>query len=164
VERTLVYTTNPLLSSMRVMDFRTVANICFNFLIFVFVIWSRKRLEFQYKYFNIFLNVYLLQMFIYFSLYEIVAVSERLKFFTWISNIILIPYFIVLFKSRTEKLLPYVVMIFYCFIFSSSYILERPATISYYPYQNYVVYKAFDIKSSGKQRLKEQEKVFASYE
>lgn len=155
----VVYTTNSSLAVERTLGPFTILNIFFCTIIFCVSILNRNRLGKQYPYFNIFLNIFMLQIFAFFYLFEFLDLSERLKFYFLVSNLVLLPYFISLVRSNLSRYLVYGCIVLYALIAGRAYIFEADFTIAYHPYQNYLFSKFFQTKSSGFIRLREHERI-----
>lgn len=155
----VVYTTNSSLAVERTLGPFTILNIFFCTIIFFVSILNRKSLSKEYPYFNIFLNIFMLQIFAFFYLFEFLDLSERLKFYFLVSNLVLLPYFISLVSSNLSRYLVYFGIVLYALIGGRTYIFEADYTIAYHPYQNILIHKIFQIKSTGFNRLILQEKI-----
>ena len=107
------------------------------------------------QYFNIFFNLSLAQFFCIFTFYEFYEMSERFKFYFLISEVILFPWLIVSFYYRYQKQITLCMCTIFIFFNSYIYFLEFPTSIAYTPYQNYIIYKMLDKKSTGYERLQE---------
>jgi hypothetical protein len=155
--RILSYTQNSIYSAPKIFSFGVIM-LC---LIFIFLCIYRNFLEKKYSYFNIFFNIFLLQVFVYFVIFEFSEISARLRFYTFLSTIILLPYFISLFKEINGKMLCFFIIIFYGFLFARPYMLNYDDAIAYNPYQNIIVHKViFNKKSDGRERVMIHEKKY----
>jgi hypothetical protein len=151
------YTSNSLFSIKRIFSVGSILNIAIILLTLIF----RKKLENVMPNFNLFLNLMILQLFFYFVLYEYIEFSGRLRFYTLIAYIMILPYFIKVFKSLADRIIIYFIIVLYCFSYSYIYLIGKSEqTISYHPYQNYLVYKLTNKKSDGKERLNQYYKYF----
>ncbi len=153
----LVYTTNTAFSSERQLNTTTVINILLNIVIFFVLIKNRKRLEEAYPYFNLFLNIFMLQMFAYFCLYEFLEIAERMRLYFLVANFILLPYVIGIHKNVAKRLAVSSAIVLYSFLYAHSFLLESLTTVAYHPYQNYILYKVFQKESTGMERLRQHE-------
>lgn len=149
----LVYTTNDKFAEGRQLTANTIASILFYITTFAFCIFYRDRLEERNKYFYLFFNIYICQIFAFFCLYELIEMADRLRLYFLISNVVLFPSMIYLFQVKKERILAFTYAGVFAFFSCMPYILNAPTTIAYYPYQNYVIYKMFNIESTGPQRL-----------
>lgn len=150
----MAYTANDTFSAARALNLRTILTSVFFISFLSFFIYYRKRMEEKYPYFNIFLNIYVLQIFVFYGLYEFTEMADRLKLYMLISTVVLLPYAAYYFRSFYLRS----VVATYVFIFSifscQAYVLEAPTTIAYHPYQNYILYYFIgEEKSTGEQRL-----------
>jgi hypothetical protein len=144
------YTSNSLFSINRIFSVGSILNI----VIIIFTLTFRKKLEIVMPNFNLFLNLMIIQLFFYFVLYEYIEFSGRLRFYTLIAYILILPYFIKVFNPLVDRIIVYFVIVLYCFSYANIYLIgNNQQTISYHPYQNYIVYKLTNKKSDGKERL-----------
>jgi hypothetical protein len=155
-EKALVYITTKSFAVPRTIGIGYFLNL----IVFLVVILFRKKIEEQ-KMGNIFINLFFISLFVYYYMYEIIEVSNRFRYMFMISIIVLFPYFIQSYEKYLNKLLVLFCVALYSFAFSSGIFLERPQTIAYYPYQNYLIYKWFDKKSTGKERLQKSHEHFS---
>lgn len=86
-------------------------------------------------------------------MFEISEINSRISAYLIIFLVIEVSDIIQHLKINFNKIVFYSIITIYCFMYSSVYLLEKPATISYYPYQNYIIYKLFGFKSTGEERL-----------
>ncbi|HRO42879.1 MAG TPA: EpsG family protein [Flavipsychrobacter sp.] len=163
IGKAIVYTTEESFASGWKVNLSMILNVVFSIIMLLLLLIFRKRLSVRFRYYNLFLNVYVLQLLIYFSFSELLEVAERMKLYFVIGNIVLLPYLIGTVRRLSLKVGVTVLIALYGAIGSRAYLLERPATIAYHPYQNYIVYKALDLRSTGKERLKEHYRIFESY-
>ena len=156
--RLLSYTTNTYAAS-REFNRGTLISIIFYIFTFAFALYYRKALENRFKYFNVFFNIYLCQIFTFFCMYEFVEMADRLRLYFLIANLIILPSFIYLFHIKTERLVCFIYIFLFSLFSCQPWILSSPMTIAYSPYQNYLVYKIFGVKSTGYERLQKQSQV-----
>ena len=154
MEKALVYTHSEKFAKTRVLNLTTIVNSIFIISIFIFLIVRRRKLE-HCNHFNFFLNIYLLQILAYFSISELVEVSNRMRLYFVVANVILLPLLLQTLKDIYIRTSAVILVIFYCGVCANSYLLERPMTVAYHPYQNYLMYKWFEKESTGQERLKE---------
>lgn len=152
----LFYSTYVSSTLSREFSLNTVMNILFYVLTFCLLMFYRRDLEKSNKYFNIFLNIYICQIFTFFCMFEFIEMSERLRLYFMISNVIVLPSLVYLFYSKTERILIFAYVVSFSFFSCRPYILNATTTISYHPYQNYIIYKAFNLQSTGNERLDKQ--------
>lgn len=143
----------------RVLNANTIINVLFFIVTFFLLIYYRKHLEKQNAFFNIFFNIYILQIFAFFCMYEFIEMADRLRLYFTISNLIILPSIIYLFYSRTDRLMAFMYVGVFAFFSCKPYILNLPTTIAYHPYQNYLIYKWFNIESTGEERLKKHAEI-----
>lgn len=86
-------------------------------------------------------------------LYELSEVNTRVSAYLILFLVIVAANTIEHLMIYANRLIFYSILTTYCFIYASVYILEKPATLSYYPYQNYLIYKCLGIQSTGEKRL-----------
>ncbi len=155
--KALFYTTSSVFSVKRIFNIGFIANN----LIVIATLFFREKLNEKIKNFNIFLNLIILQLFFYLVMYEFIELSGRLRFYTLISYIIILPYFIQIIKTLKGKMIVLTLIILYSFtyvrIFTSN---NRVESISYNPYQNYFIHKMFHKRSNGTKRLERYHKYF----
>lgn len=123
-----------------------------NMALLLVILWRRKYIE-EYKYANIFINMFFVANVIYYYGYELIEISNRFRFLLLISVIVVFPYLIEGFIIYTNKLIVFVAIAIYAFLFNRGIYLEYPEASAYNPYQNYIVYKLLDKKSTGEERL-----------
>ncbi len=156
-KKALFYTTSSVFSVKRVLNIGFIANVLIAFATLFF----RENLNRRIKNFDIFLNIMLLQLFFYLVMYEFIELSGRLRFYTLISYLVILPYYIKIVKTLKGKVIVLILIILYSFtyvrVFASN---NRIESISYNPYQNYLIYKMFKKRSSGKFRLNKYNEYF----
>lgn len=143
------YTTTYLFSTNRTLSIGFFLNI----FIFIVTMTNRKKLESSIKYFNLLLNLMILQLFFYLVTYEYIELSGRLRFYTLISYVVIIPGFIHIYHYLFNRIIVIIFIILYCFSYSYIYMIPNKKTIAYNPYQNYLVHILFNTQSSGESRL-----------
>jgi hypothetical protein len=152
----LFYSTYDNSSDGRALNLNTIINIIFYIVTFFLLLYFRPKLEKNNRYFNIFLNIYICQIFTFFCMFELVEMSERLRLYFMLSNIIVLPNLIFLFYLKTERVLIFSYVFLFSFFSCKPYILDATTTISYHPYQNYMIYEALNLQSTGEDRLNKQ--------
>lgn len=60
---------------------------------------------------------------------------------------------IILFFNKISKPIIITFVLFYSFVNARQFIMEDRSVIPYNPYQNYLIYEFFDLKSTGPERL-----------
>lgn len=153
MEKAFLYTSASAYASAREFDLITISNVLFYIILFFFIIIFRKQLCKRFVYFNIFFNIFLCNIFIFFCTSELQDISNRIQYYFLLSNAILLSYIAFLFNKKTEKIIVSVLIILYSFGYCKAYILESIYTIAYHPYQNYVIYKLWDKPSTARYRL-----------
>jgi hypothetical protein len=126
----------------------------FNLIIFIFCIIKRKKLE-NNEMFNIFLNIYFMSMFFYYFTWELNEFSSRFRLYFSVGNIVLFTYFMDVYSRKLNRFLVFLLIVSYSAYYGRIYFFEMNEGIAYNPYQNYVVHKVFDIKSTGPERFKQ---------
>ncbi|HTN46280.1 MAG TPA: EpsG family protein [Flavipsychrobacter sp.] len=159
MEKAFVYTSAVTYASFRDLNIVAIGNILFYTLMIIFLIRNRTVLQMKFKYFNVFFNIFLCNIFIFFCTSELLDISSRIQYYFLLSNMILLSYISFLFKRRIERIAVTSVIIFYAIGYSKPYVFESSFTIAYHPYQNYLVYKLFDKKSTGRSRLELHQKI-----
>jgi len=129
----------------------------FYFFVLFFVLLKRAEIE-KSNYFNIFFNLFLINVFVNFYAAELFELSNRIKCYFLIANIGILPYILYSYKSKYERLSLFSIITVFSLIFGNSIFFESPVALSYNPYQNYIFYKALDLKSTGAHRLVEGDK------
>ena len=152
----LFYSTYDNSSQGRALNLNTIINLIFYITTFFLVLYLRPQLEKNNKYFNIFLNIYICQIFTFFCMFEFVEMSERLRLYFMLANIIILPNIIFLFYLKAERVLIFTYVCSFSFFSCKPYILNADTTISYHPYQNYLIYEGFNLHSTGEERLNKQ--------
>lgn len=123
-----------------------------NMLLFILYYFNRVKLR-KNPYFDLFFNLFLLYVFIYSALFELFEVSNRFRLYFSISQIVLLPMLVFTYKKSLNKLLVFMFVVFFSFFSGRHVFLEQIGGIAYNPYQNYLIYKAFDLESTGTKRL-----------
>ena len=154
-EKVDAYTTNEIFSITRGWDLYAVFNFVRITTIVFFSIKFKDVLGEKIKYFTIFYNLILIELFTYFCLYEFTEISERLRFYFFISEIFLIANIIFCFKAFVYRQVFFSAFLLILFLNSYPFFLNSASTIAYHPYQNYWVYKILDLRSDGEDRLEE---------
>jgi hypothetical protein len=122
-----------------------------NFIIFSIFTWKRLIFEKKMPYFNIFYNLFLIYLFLYFALFEFGEISGRLRLYTFLSLIVLLPNCLLIVTNNSKLFLSFIFAL-YGFIYGRIFISSDEVSIAYQPYQNYIIYKIMDKQSTGKER------------
>jgi transmembrane protein EpsG len=149
------YTTKEIYAFTRKWDLYTV----FNFIRIAFVVFLSIRfkdiLSERVKHFTLLYNLILTELFVFFCLYEFTEISERMRYYFLISEVILISNVIYCFKSTIFKHVYFLLFLVVLFLNSYPFLLNLKSTVAYHPYQNYWVYSILNLKSDGDDRLEE---------
>ncbi|MEG2761129.1 MAG: EpsG family protein [Mucinivorans sp.] len=130
-----------------------------NIIVFAVLMIRRKSLENQ-KHFNLFLNLFVIYLFVYCCLSEFVEVGNRLKYYFMISFVVLIPQIVASFEEYRLRAISFVGACMFSLMYCSAQVFERPIASAFNPYQNYVMYEMFKYKSDGHQRLDQSDSEF----
>jgi len=144
------YTADELFSYPSSFSMAVIANL----IIFIVVIIYREKFN-KFKYFNLFLNLFLGYIFFYYFFFELSMLSKRLNYYFFISIVVLLPMLIDVFELKMNKFIAYNILCIYLLMGSFNTFMERPSSIAYNPYQNYLVYKILNKKSTGYKRFLE---------
>jgi hypothetical protein len=149
----VAYSTTEIFAVDRGMTVRTIIHIFFLVVTLVIATKHKERLAKANAYFPIFYRLLILQVLIFFLFYELPELAERIKLYFYLSNIVMLPSFLSLLSNVTKKFIGISCILFYSFFYGNVHLLQKPITIAYFPYQNYIIYKVFDLQSTGEQRL-----------
>lgn len=98
----------------------------------------REKLSEQFKYYNIFFNIYILSFISYYSLLQSYGLQQRITLYLNISGIILITYFIQMIKENKYKVIAYTIIIGIIGVyFLKSIEFFNPYSV-YLPYKSYI--------------------------
>ena len=129
--------------------------------VMLFSIFMVKREELQkFRYFNIFFNIFMVNVVVFFVFYEFIEISNRYRSYFLIANLVLLPYLISVYKDKLLKITVFVGVTAFSFLYGRSVFLEDSTAIAFNPYQNYLIHVIFDTKSDGAERLKESDKQY----
>ncbi|WP_172426649.1 EpsG family protein [Flavobacterium sp. ACN6] len=151
--RLVIYSNYNSANLERVLNANTIINVLFFIITFALLINYRKELEKKNNFFNIFFNIYIFQIFTFFCMYEFIEMADRLRLYFTISNLIILPSLVYLFYTRIDRIMVFTYVVVFAFFSCKPYILNLPTTIAYHPYQNYLIYQLFDLRSTGEERL-----------
>jgi hypothetical protein len=142
---------------------RTVG-VTFFFLTFLLLLfmWKRKEIESK-KYGNLFFNIFVVYLVIFYYLYEFYEISVRFNLYFMFSLVVLFPYLLEMFKKQSNRIIIIVFLAMYCFTLNAKVYLNDPSTIVYNPYQNYFIHKLFNKESVGVERI-EQNRIIVEQE
>lgn len=150
-----VYTTNDVFSQERVWDMYSVYNFLrITLIIFVLHVF-KDRISKSLPSFTIFYNFILLELICIFCFFEFFEISERLRFYFTIAEVILLSNIIFLLRNHILRIFALIILGSGVFLNAYPFLLQLPSTVAYHPYQNYILYTLFDLSSDGYSRLKE---------
>lgn len=87
-------------------------------------------------------------------LWESIDMSSRFGYY-FVGGIFLgLPLLVDLYKTKFNRSLCLIFIILFNFYQSQTWLLENTSTITYNPYQNYVIHRMFDLKDTGEERFK----------
>jgi len=127
----------------------------------LFIVYYRHRNELRhFKYYTVFFNLFMINVVVFFVFYELIEISNRYRFYFLLSNVVLLPYLITIYKDTGFKIVTYVGIIVFSFLYGRAVFLEQPSAIAFNPYQNYLYHKIFDTRSDGMERLKKSDREY----
>jgi hypothetical protein len=147
------YSTTEIFVTDRGINARTVIHLVMLITILIVSTKHYERLAKANPYYPFFHKILVVQLIMLLVLTELPEISERIKLYFYLSNIIILPSFLLLIPERLKKFIAISGIAMYALFYGNVHILEKPITIAYYPYQNYLVYKLFGLHSTGDQRL-----------
>jgi hypothetical protein len=115
--------------------------------IMIIILILRKGIE-KYSYGKYFINMYVFSLIFYYYFYEFSQISGRFRFYFSQSLIVLFPLIIKQFVLQRDKFFIFVITILYVLMIERGIYFERNNSLIFNPYQNYIVYKAFNYKST----------------
>lgn len=154
LHKIIFYTQNSVFSISREVGLGFFLNIA---LLFMFLL-NRKFID-DKKYGNLFLNLYVVNLIVYYYVYEFMEISVRLGLYFMYSLIVLFPILLECCSVYYNRLVWGAVLFLYCAACNIKIYTNHPTTIVYNPYQNYIVYQVLDKRSVGKKRLDANEKI-----
>lgn len=123
-----------------------------NLLIFLFILAKRKEFS-SLRMFNIFLNIYVAGLFLYYYGWELNEFSSRLRLYFTAGNLVLFTMFFDVFKRKLNRSLAFIFIVMFSLFYGRTYLFGLPEALAYTPYQNYIVHKVLGVKSTGPERL-----------
>jgi hypothetical protein len=102
------------------------------------------------KLFSISFNCVFLYLFLFIGMYEFLRLSNRVALYFSLFYIVLIPFIIKAFRKNLAIILSFIVLLF---SYNYRIFLEQTGYEAYNPYQSYLLYKTFNFKSTGRERL-----------
>ena len=148
--RALVYTSDANFAVQRGISIGFILNLG----LFALFMWKRKALE-NLPYGKTLFSVFLASIIVYYYGYELIEVSNRFRFYFFISLVALFPKVLDTFELQMNKYIIGCSILVYLFLFNRGIFLNLPTAIAYQPYQNYIVYTILEKRSSGEERLKQ---------
>lgn len=133
--------------------------VLINVVLFTIFMLKRRELN-KFKYFNIFFNLFMVNIVVFFVFYEFIEISNRYRSYFLISNLVLLPYLIFLYKESLLRISVFVCICGFSFLYGRSVFLEDPAAIAFNPYQNYLIHIIFNTRSDGAERLKQSDQQY----
>lgn len=149
------YTTNDVFSQERGWDMFSLYNFSRISLIITILYFFRNKISNNFPSFNTFYNFILLELFCIFCLFEFFEISERLRFYFTIAEVVIVSHVIFIIRNYIVRIFALLFLAIGVFLNAYPFLLQLPSTIAYHPYQNYVLYSIFDLNSSGYYRLQE---------
>lgn len=99
----------------------------------------------------IFVNLYTLFILSTLFLWEISDFGVRFGLYFSMGLVISLPYILEFFTNISKSFIVSFILL-YCFVNIRPIVLEERSVISYNPYQNYLIYELFELRSSGPER------------
>lgn len=150
-----VYTTNDVFSQERGWDLFSAYNFLrITLIIFICYIY-KDRLSKTIPSFTIFYNFLLIELICMFCLFEFFEISERLRYYFTIAEVILLSNIIFLLRNHIVRIFAFMLLVVGIFLNAYPFLLNFPSTVAYHPYQNYIIYNILDLNSNGYSRLQE---------
>lgn len=149
-EKALFYVQSPLFGVSKSFG---IGGVILSLTILFFVFLNRKKLD-EYPMSNILVNMFILNLFVYFAFYELLELSLRFRYYYFISIIMLLPMIEESVNLVYNKLLVVTFTFLLALTYNKDIFLEGKTAVNYNPYQNYVVYNVLNKQSTGRQRLK----------
>jgi hypothetical protein len=152
VSRVTTYMDNSIYSVGRGINAGTLANI----FVFAVSIANKRKLN-DFKYFNLFFNLFILYIFVYCCMGELIEVSSRFKYYFMISVVVLLPMVVMSYKRIMNRFFIYAAACGFAFMYIRPILLESPPAAAFNPYQNYIIYAITNKKSTGMERLQKSD-------
>lgn len=154
-DKVTAYTTNDVFSQERGWDMFSLYNFFRISLIVIILHLFKDKLTKIVPSFNIFYNFILLELICLFCLFEFFEISERLRFYFAIAEIVLVSHIVFLVRNHIVRIFALIFLAVGVFLNAYPFLLQFPSTVAYHPYQNYLLYTIFDLDSDGYYRLQE---------
>jgi hypothetical protein len=148
--RALLYTSDTHFAVQRGLSIGFLLNLG----LFALFMWKRKAIE-NLPHGRTLFSVFLVSIIVYYYGYELIEVSNRFRFYFFISLVALFPMILDAFEWAVNKYIVASLIIIYLFLFNRGVFLNLPSAIAYQPYQNYIVYTIKEKRSTGKERLEQ---------
>jgi hypothetical protein len=148
LRKVVIYTTNKVYNVNRGIGIGFFLNL----FLFILFLWKRKRFE-EKAYGNLFLNVFMVNIIVYYYMYEFIEISVRFRLYYMLSLVVLFPHLLETCPKLINRMVLSIVLVLYCLTTNRKIYMNDPSTIVLNPYQNYVIHKCLDKKSMGKIRL-----------
>lgn len=129
-----------------------------NIVLLIMFLLNRKLID-NKKYGNLFLNLFMVNLIVYYYAYELLEISIRFRLYFLFSLVVLFPILLEICVSYYNRLIWAAVLFLYCFTYNIKLYTNHPTTVVYNPYQNYIVYQVLDKKSIGKERLEANKEI-----
>ncbi len=154
-DKLTVYTTNDVFSQKRGWDLFSLYNF-FRISLIIFILHLFKdKISKIVPSFTIFYNFILLELICLFCLFEFFEISERLRFYFTIAEVVLMSHIMFLIRDHIIRIFALVFLAVGIFLNAYPFLLQFPSTVAYHPYQNYLIHSIFDLSSDGYSRLQE---------
>ncbi|MBA0884376.1 EpsG family protein [Flavobacterium undicola] len=127
--------------------------VFFNIIVLFILVYNRKILADRFVYFNLILNSLFFYVFCREILWESININSRINFYFIFGLVMGIPLLLDLVQKKHSKIGVFVFVIAINFYQCSEFFFIRSAVN---PYQNYFIYKTFNLKSTGQERFKEE--------
>lgn len=154
-DKLTAYTTNEIFAQERGWDLFSFYNFVRITLILIFIKLYEDKISKDTPCFNILYNFVLFELICAFCLYEFFEISERLRFYFTIAEVILLTKVVFVFRNHIFRIFVLLLLSIGIFLNAYPFLLQFPSTIAYHPYQNYIIYNLFDLRSDGYSRLQE---------
>lgn len=123
-------------------------------ILFLLYVRNKSNLQKKLPYGGIILNMFFFYMLCRLLLWESIDMSSRFGYY-FVGGIFLgLPLLVDLYKTKFNRSLCLIFIILFNFYQSQTWLLENTSTITYNPYQNYVIHRMFDLKDTGEERFK----------
>ena len=150
-----VYTTSEVFSKERGWDLFSIYNFLRITIIVLLAHLFKNKMEKNLPHFTIFYNFMLLELVCIFCLFEFFEISERLRYYFTIAEIIFLANLIFILRNHIVRIFALMLLTICIFLNAYPFLLQFPSTVAYQPYQNYLIYTIFDLRSDGYSRLQE---------